>query len=120
MSSSDISGLSINNDNLLGPLTTLWTPPSQCLSTVTYTPTATLLIDGSTWTQPPFLGMGMTQNVVDLACYPPHFTTDHIYSPGICPSGKSIFLIALTGMVANIYQRSAKAGLVHAQSLGSS
>jgi len=58
----------------LGPLTTYWTPPTTCLSTITF--------NGEGW-----LGVGMTSGLVDLDCYPPSFATDAVYSPGVCPRG---------------------------------
>jgi hypothetical protein len=65
----------------LGPLTTYWTPPTTCLSTIT----SVNDWDGSLW-------MGMTGNVVDLDCYPSNFATDAVYSPAVCPSDRHIIL----------------------------
>jgi len=60
----------------LGPLTTYWTPPSTCISTMTSV---------NDWDEN--LWLGMTGNIVNLNCYPPNYATDDVYSPGICPSG---------------------------------
>ena len=56
-------------------MTTIFTPPPSCLSTVTY--------DGTTFWQGGLLQTG------DQDCYPPHFTDifDSQYTPGICPHG---------------------------------
>lgn len=81
----------VTTSDLLGPLTTLWTPPSACLSTVTATPPAMYSGSGSIGVDEATsaLYLGATGNAVDPVCYPPRFTTDHVYSPGICPSGTS-------------------------------
>ncbi|KAL9589894.1 MAG: hypothetical protein Q9203_001312 [Teloschistes exilis] len=57
------------------PLTTIFTPPQSCLSTVTY--------DGTSFWEGGLLQTG------DQNCYPPRFTDifNSAYSPGICPSG---------------------------------
>lgn len=56
-------------------LTTIFTPPPSCLSTVTY--------DGTSFWQGGLLQTG------DQDCYPPSFTDifNTLYNPGICPSG---------------------------------
>jgi hypothetical protein len=61
----------------LGPLTTYWTPPSTCLSTITFCSDP----NGQLW-------LGQTGNLVDPRCYPTNFATDDVYSPGVCPSGE--------------------------------
>ncbi|KAL8712580.1 MAG: hypothetical protein Q9220_003111 [cf. Caloplaca sp. 1 TL-2023] len=57
------------------PLTTIFTPPTSCISTVTY--------DGTSFWQGGLLQTG------DQNCYPPRFLDIYgsLYSPGICPSG---------------------------------
>ncbi|KAL8829190.1 MAG: hypothetical protein Q9170_006285 [Blastenia crenularia] len=57
------------------PLTTIFTPPPSCLSTVTY--------DGT------FFWQGGIVQTGDQDCYPPRFTDifNSQYSPGICPHG---------------------------------
>ncbi|KAL8948758.1 MAG: hypothetical protein Q9222_005083 [Ikaeria aurantiellina] len=56
-------------------LTTIFTPPTSCISTVTY--------DGTSFWQGGLLQTG------DQNCFPPRFTDiyNSLYSPGICPSG---------------------------------
>ncbi|KAI4175914.1 MAG: hypothetical protein LQ348_006085 [Seirophora lacunosa] len=56
-------------------LTTIFSPPPSCLSTVTY--------DGTSFWQGGLLQTG------DQDCYPPSFTDifNTLYNPGICPSG---------------------------------
>jgi hypothetical protein len=70
----------VTTSPILGPLTTVFTPPSGCLSTVTYSPASV-----SSGTAELYLGA--SGNAVDLECYPPAFQTDCVYSPGVCPSG---------------------------------
>ncbi|KAI4122125.1 MAG: hypothetical protein LQ338_005983 [Usnochroma carphineum] len=57
------------------PLTTIFTPPPSCLSTVTY--------DGTS------LWLGGLLQTGDQNCYPPYFTDifGSRYTPGICPHG---------------------------------
>ncbi|KAL9594845.1 MAG: hypothetical protein Q9219_006809 [cf. Caloplaca sp. 3 TL-2023] len=57
------------------PLTTIFTPPPSCLSTITY--------DGTSLWQNGLLQTG------DQNCYPPRFTDIFFshYNPGICPFG---------------------------------
>lgn len=54
-------------------LTTIFTPPPSCLSTITY--------DGTSFWQ------GGVRQLGDHGCYPPSFTAiyNSFYSPGICP-----------------------------------
>lgn len=64
----------------LGPLTTIFTPPASCLSTITSASLAGF-----------FVGHFSAGNE---NCYPPstttnYFATSYFYSPGICPSGYS-------------------------------
>lgn len=65
----------------LGPLTSIFTPPSACISTITYVPP--ISESGS-----PSLYRGASGNAIAKECYPEGFATDSVFSPGICPSGK--------------------------------
>lgn len=67
-------------DSVLGPLTSIFTPPSTCITGITYVPP---LIESSTAA----LYRGASGDSVADECYPSGFTTDFAYSPGVCPSG---------------------------------
>ncbi|KAK5165526.1 uncharacterized protein LTR77_009055 [Saxophila tyrrhenica] len=71
----------------IGPLTTVFTPPAGCLSTRTYNGNAIWAPDVSKGSLSPAVLLGATGQAADLLCYPPKFTLNHYYSPGICPSG---------------------------------
>jgi len=72
--------MAITADPPLGPLTTLFTPASGCLETVTSVTPIADSIDGPLW-------VGAIANTIDPKCYPPSYRTDYVFSPGICPSG---------------------------------
>ena len=82
-----VRAMSLVTSSFLGPLTTVWTPPTACLETITYSPSAVLSADSTVVTQEAALYFGATGNAVDLVCYPPRFKTDNAYSPGVCPNG---------------------------------
>ena len=80
--------MSVTTTELLGPLTTHFTPPTACLATATYNPSGIWAPDYSKSLSPAVL-YGATGQAPDLVCYPPKYTLNHVYSPGICPSGRS-------------------------------
>ena len=84
--------MSLTTSNFIGPLTTVFTPPAVCLETVTYNPNGLWSPDVSkSGGLSPAVLLGATGQAPDLACYPPKFTVDRIYSPGVCPSGMFMF-----------------------------
>ncbi|KAI9741300.1 MAG: hypothetical protein M1834_003017 [Cirrosporium novae-zelandiae] len=74
---SGVTHFNASSNVLIGPLTTTFSPPTGCLSTITSP-------YGS-----PNLYLAKTGEIIDPNCYPTDYTTDDIYSPGFCPSGWS-------------------------------
>ena len=80
--------MAVQSTDFIGPLTTVFTPPPGCLATATYNENGIWAPSYSKSLSPVVL-YGATGQAPDLVCYPPKYTLNYVYSPGICPSGTS-------------------------------